>query len=101
MGKKAKYPAPELSEEAIQPLKGDRQRLKTPDSDLFTIVSLIFSALALYTQETTFGLLSCLLLISSWINQKPDTPFLSNSFYSFLICVVMVFATYWRKIEGI
>ena len=101
MGKKAKYPAPERSEEAIQPLTGDRQHLKTPDADIYSLFSLILAALALYTQETTFGLLSCLLIISSWINQKPDAPILSNSFYSFLICIVMVFITYWRKIEGL
>ena len=100
MGKKAKYPQPELSEAAIQPLSGDRQRDKRPEVEFFSPIALLLAALGAYFQDTAFGLAACFLLISSWINQKPDTPFLSNSKISFFICIVMVVLTYFKKHEG-
>ena len=100
MGKKATYPEPEKSLEAIKHLTGDRKRPKELDLDFFMFPALVLCAIGGMKKEPAFILTACFILLSSWINQKPNTPFLSNSKVSLIISIIMAFIMYSMKLSG-
>ena len=93
MGREAKYPTPEKSQDAVAPLKGDR-KMPGDDIDFLSLFAIAFTAVGTYKLEPAYGLISLFLLLSISINQKPKAPFLSNAKISFVICIFCVYMIY-------
>ena len=101
MGKKPKYPTPEKSDETISPLKGDRVVQTKDDLDFLSLFAMALAGFGVYKLNPTYGIISIFLLISTAINQKAGTSFLSNAKISTLFCVFSVLLIYKKLYDGV